>query len=76
MVPTVDVEMLGHGRPEVSDIVGGHLETSQAELVDGPTDQLGVEGSDAVDHQGEAACVSHLVGELALANLPLVPKVA
>jgi hypothetical protein len=28
----------------VSDIVVGHLETSQAELVDGPADQLGVEG--------------------------------
>jgi hypothetical protein len=57
--------MLGHGGPKVSDIVVGHLETSQAELVDGPADQLGVEGTDAVDHQGEAAGVSHLVSELA-----------
>ncbi len=75
MIATVDVEVLGHGGPEVGDIVVGHLETGEVQLVDGPTEQLGVEGSDAVHHQGETAGVSHLVGELALANLAVPGEV-
>ncbi len=45
MIATVDVEVLGHGGPDVGDIVVGHLETGEAQLVDGPTEQLGVEAA-------------------------------
>ena len=51
VVAAVDVDVLGHRRPEVENVVVVDLEAGGAELLDRRGDEAGVEGGDAVDHQ-------------------------
>ena len=54
VVAAVDVDVFGHGRAEVGDVVVVDLEAGGAELIDRRGEEAGVEGGDAVDHQGQA----------------------
>ena len=68
MVPAVHVEVLGHGRPEVGDVVIGDLEPGASEPLDGLAEEVGVEGRNAIHDQGDAQGLGGLVDELAMAN--------
>jgi hypothetical protein len=52
VVATVDVEVLGHRRPQVGDVVVGDVESGATKPIDGLAKEVGVEGGDAVDDQG------------------------
>ena len=75
VVAAVDVDVCRHGRPEVGDVVVVDLEAVGAELLDGRSEEAGVEGGDAVDHQRQAEGLGRLVGELAVADVAVVGEV-
>ena len=60
--------MFCHGRPEVGNVVVVDLDAVGAELFDGPSEEAGVEGGDAVDDECDAQGLGRLVGELAVAH--------
>jgi len=54
VVATVDVDVLGHCRPQVGDVLVGDVETSPTKPVDGLAEQPGIEGRHTIDDQAEA----------------------
>lgn len=75
VVAAADVEVLGHGWPEVDDVVVADVEPRGAESVDGLAEEFGVVRGDAVDDQGEAQGLGGLVSELAVADVTVMSEV-
>src|SRR3984957_9962500 len=74
VVAAVNVDVRGHCRPQVGDVLVGDVETSPTKPVNGLAEQPGIEGGHAIDDQAEAQGLGGLVRELAVAHLAVVSE--